>query len=55
MVRLQHYRPVNGIQCAHQTKTTRDGKLFSEYELSDIKLLEKLDDALFVEPAGKTP
>jgi hypothetical protein len=52
---FSRYRPVNGIQCAHQTKTNRDGKVFSEYELSDIKVLEKLEDTLFAQPVSKKP
>jgi hypothetical protein len=52
---FSRYRPIRGVQCAHHTETNRDGKLFSEYELSNMKLLEKLDDDLFVEPASKTP
>ncbi len=44
------YRDVQGTKQAMKFTIKRDGKLYMEGELSNIKLLEKVDDATFAKP-----
>lgn len=41
------YKKVNGVQVAHKLVINHDGKKFLTLNLSDVEVLEKLDDAEF--------
>ena len=47
---LSEYKAVQGTKQATKFIVKRDGKLYSEGEISDYQLTEKLDDALFAKP-----
>jgi outer membrane lipoprotein-sorting protein len=44
------YRKTDGIQVAYKFAIRRDGKLYAEYENTEVKFSEKLDDKLFTRP-----
>jgi hypothetical protein len=47
---VHEYKEVDGIQTASKVSVTHDDKAFVEAEISDFKVEEKLDDALFSKP-----
>lgn len=44
------YKLVNGLQTPHKIVVHRDGKKFMEAEISEVKIVEKLDDSEFAKP-----
>lgn len=49
-VYLSDYRDVDGVKVPKRMTTKKDDKLFQEVEITDVKLLEKLDNKLFAKP-----
>jgi hypothetical protein len=47
---LSEYKAVQGTKQATKFIVKRDGKLYSEGEVSDFQLTEKLDDGVFAKP-----
>jgi hypothetical protein len=47
---LGNYKEIDGIQEATKITINRDGKLFVEEEITELKHLEKLDDSTFAMP-----
>ena len=45
------YKKQDGLPIAHKLTVKRDGKLYLEGELSDVKVSEKLDDSTFEKPS----
>ena len=45
-----NYKEVDGVKRPHKLTIRRDGKKFLEAEVSDIKILDKLDDSTFAKP-----
>lgn len=45
-----NYKDVDGVKRPHKLAIRRDGKMFLEAEVSDIKILDKLDDSTFAKP-----
>jgi negative regulator of sigma E activity len=46
------YKKEDGLPVAHKITVKRDGKLFLEGEVSDVKAAEKLDDSNFEKPGS---
>jgi hypothetical protein len=46
----ESYKEVNGVQVPMKMKIQREGKLFVEGEVLEVKLAEKLPDSLFAKP-----
>jgi hypothetical protein len=46
----EDYKEVSGVKQPHKIVVSRDGKKFVDGELSDAKLLDKLDDSVFGKP-----
>lgn len=44
---LSDYKKINGVQVPQKLETKHDGKKFLTADLTDIEVLEKLDDAIF--------
>ncbi len=44
------YKLVSGMQTPHKVVVHRDGKKFMEAEVTEIKILDKLDDSEFAKP-----
>jgi hypothetical protein len=44
------YKKIDGVQVPYKLTIRRDGKLYAEYENTEVKLAEKLDDKLFAKP-----
>lgn len=47
---IKEYQQIDGRNQPKQIVLLREGRLFVETEISDMKLLEKLDDAMFAKP-----
>jgi hypothetical protein len=45
-----NYKDVSGTKQAMKLNVKHDGKKFIDCEVTDIKLLEKVDDATFAKP-----
>jgi hypothetical protein len=48
--RISNYKEIEGVKRPHKMEITRDGEKFVEAEISDYKVLEKLDDSTFEKP-----
>jgi hypothetical protein len=44
------YKEIGGWKYAHKGVVNRDGKKYVEFELTELKTLEKLDDSIFGKP-----
>jgi hypothetical protein len=44
------YKEMDGIKRATRTKVKRDGEKFLEQEISDFRILDKVDPKMFAEP-----
>ena len=44
---VSEYKKVNGVQVGHKIELTHDGKKFMSAKISDVEVLEKLDDKEF--------
>lgn len=44
------YKDIDGVKMAMRLTTRRDGKLNAEFDITEAKLQEKLDDKLFTKP-----
>ena len=47
---LSEYREFNGIKQPTKYNIKRDGKLYMESEVTEVRLVEKLDDSVFAKP-----
>jgi hypothetical protein len=48
--RFSNYKEVDGVKRPHKLTIKRDGEKFLEAEVSDVKILDKLDDSTFAKP-----
>jgi outer membrane lipoprotein-sorting protein len=47
---FSEYKKVDGLMVAHKVTINRDGKKYLEYEITEYKPSEKLDDSVFAKP-----
>jgi hypothetical protein len=47
---ILEYQDVDGMKSAKKVLVNRDGKKFTEAEVLEVKLLDKVDDSEFVKP-----
>jgi hypothetical protein len=47
---ITEYQEVQGRKTAKKIEVLRDGKAFMEAEVTELKILEKLDDSEFAQP-----
>jgi hypothetical protein len=48
--RFSNYKDVDGVKRPHKLTIQRDGEKFLEAEVSEMKILDKLDDSTFAKP-----
>jgi hypothetical protein len=47
---ITDYKDFDGIKKSMKSNSSRDGQRFVEYEITEFKVLDKVDDATFAEP-----
>jgi hypothetical protein len=47
---LVHYKEIGGLKVAMKVTARRNGKVFYEYEISDFRIVDRLDDKLLEKP-----